>query len=655
MNRKRKLFQLIGLLIASAAFAVGTNEGTGSTAGSGAPVRSGSYGEAPMLAQLVTQGQLPSVEQRLPETPDVMRPVHVDGGVGRYGGTIRLASAVSESSDEMGGLRGWGNLLKVSGEDFSTIVPNVAGGYSVSSDGRSITFNLRRGMRWSDGEPFTADDVMFWYEKILLNEELTPTVPTMYRPGGQPVRVVRVDNYTVRFDFAVSYPSGKFFMAIEPRPDYPYAPAHYLKQFHPDFVDLATLTQTAKTAGFDNWTQLFRDRQLPLIYRISPTEAPTLDAYVITGRSGNDGTLERNPYYWRVDSAGNQLPYIDRIQLRFIERAEVLLLMVQNGEVDFARRGLSIGDLPSLQANAAAGQYRVLEWVTPDSAIQAFRPNQNHPDPQVRGIMSDVRFRQALSLGLDRSEMNETLLLGAGTPMQNTVIPPTSQYYKEEYAQAFAQHDPVQAEKLLDEVGVMRRNGAQFRTLPDGSAFPITLSVQTAWSATHPLVELAAQQWQEIGLNVQVQILESSLFSQRVTVNMEHEIAAFPSVDTETRIAWNPRSFLPTDSYNMWGNAWALWNNTDGTQGERPPEKVARLFQLWETFQTSPDAAARTAAMHEIVRSQAENLWLIGTVGMYPQMAVANTRLRNVPESTSIYWDYGYESVAHPQVWYFAN
>ena len=343
------------------------------------------YGESPTLAERVAAGTLPPVEERLPEEPLVLEPETI----GTYGGTLTTAYKFLGSwPNEVNSLIGFGGLAKVDAE--GNIVPDIAEGWELSPDARELTLRLRPGMKWSDSAPFTADDIVFWYEDVLLNEELTPVVPNWFRPGGETFALEKVDDHTVVMRFAAPNPTitARF---VNPGASL-YLPRHYLEAFHPRYADEAELDVMVEEGGFETVAQFFQNKLLSYNYTDSRGEvgAPTLLPYTISDRSTSLVTLARNPYYWKVDAEGNQLPYIDSIRARLVEDSEVVETQAINGELDWYP-GVA-GNLGLYTRNAAEEDYRVILWREGSGAQTGLFVNQTHADPDLREAFSGRAF-----------------------------------------------------------------------------------------------------------------------------------------------------------------------------------------------------------------------------------------------------------------------
>ncbi|MDD9989190.1 MAG: ABC transporter substrate-binding protein [Spirochaetaceae bacterium] len=296
---------MIGLVAAALAVATGTGEQAETEASSAEMAQMGL--EAPALAEQVAAGTLPPLAERLPAEPYVVQPF---GETGRYGGDLRRVYRTASDGLAYGRLA-METLLRFSPGQGTAVEPNIARDFSVSDDGTSITVYLREGMRWSDGEPFTADDIMFWYEDWAINEELNPSPPTWMTVGGEPGVWEKIDDYTVRLTFPgvnglaarqLADPSGSS------RGMGRMMPKHYLSQFHPSHQTKEKLDEMVAAAELDSWMDLFSDRNNYFLN----ADLPVLDAWDITVAAPAARVIaERNPYYWKVDTEGHQLPYMD--------------------------------------------------------------------------------------------------------------------------------------------------------------------------------------------------------------------------------------------------------------------------------------------------------------------------------------------------------
>lgn len=382
-----------------------------------------SFKEAPQLAELVKAGKLPPVAQRLPAEPLVMKPLE---STGKYGGTWRRAFIGPGDGEN-------GNRLVASDKPLfwdltgSKIAPAVARAFEISPDGRTTTLFLRRGMKWSDGAPFTADDFMFWFEDLYSNKDIVPSpIPDM-SAGGKPGRMVKVDATTIRFEFDAPhllFPSmlagdtliggGQAARQSGSGTFGAYAPAHYLKQFLPKYSSEAEVNRRAREAGFDNWVRMLKVRHNWAIN----TELPTLGPWKTTRPINSPvWALERNPYFYAVDTAGNQLPYIDTVVMTLADNTEIVNLRAMAGEFDMQERHIDLAKLPVILENRDRGNYDLHLDLAFNGADTALHFNLNlTSDAEIGRLLATADFRRALSLGIDRDQLNETFWLGLATP-----------------------------------------------------------------------------------------------------------------------------------------------------------------------------------------------------------------------------------------------
>ncbi len=610
------------------------------------------YNEAPMLRQMVAAGELPPVEERLPEEPLVVKPLEE---IGEYGGTlhtmVRSSWMTYMAANAMGAYQG---LLRL-GRDLKSVTPNVAKDWEFSKDGKTLTFYLRKGMKWSDGEPFTADDILFWYEDFVLNEKLNPVVGKDFCPGGEPMVMEKVNDYTIRLKFVVPVPFMPYIIFHLPFRSMEGFPKHYLKQFHIKYNPNAD--ELAKEEGYDNWWGLFNNKASFGVFA-TPTDTvlPVITSYVLKEKTASYFLYERNPYFWQVDTEGNQLPYIDRVYAPIVTDPEMVTAKIVTGMVDLVYgTSTGLGDLSVYKKSEKSGNYRVLLYPNTSGVDITLQPNQTSNDPVLREIFQNLKFRIALSLAIDREEINEMVYFGLGVPRQNTVIPETS-YYKPEFAKAYAEYDPEEADRLLDEIGLKWDENHEYRLRPDGKKLSWIIEYTELLGSWTPTVELVKEYWKEIGVDVSLKTIGSDLLGVRTATN-EINMTVFCTDRAEVLFPIKPLYYVPMSvGWELsWGTLWARWYTTDGKEGEEPPEKVMRLLRLWEKMKITMDKEERTRLGTEILRSQAENLWTIGTVGCIPQPIIVRNNLRNIPEEGVFGYDFLASYPYHPEQFFFKH
>ena len=598
-----------------------------------------SFSEAPELAELVAKGELPPVEERIGQDPLVIQPVHE---IGQYGGEWRRG--FTGPADAWNAVRGTAGPDNPIFWDYTAteLVPNVVKDWVMAEDGLSMDLILRQGARWSDGEPLTADDFMFWYEYMFLNDELVPSKTSLMFVDGEPVTLEKVDDYTVRFNFPVPYyffpqlmagstdlsgmtRNGGFAMGL-------YAPAHYLSQFHPDIVGEEEAAARAKEAGYDSWVQLFLARNE---WTQNP-ELPMLTPWVtVEPITGNVWVMERNPYYFGVDTEGNQLPYIDRVVFTLAENLEVINLRAIAGEYDFQARHLDISKLPVFIENQEQGGYRLALDPGDYGGDMILIFNLSYDmDPVIGDLFRTPDFRRALSLGVDRDEINEIFWLGTGVPGSPVVSEANPYNPGPEYRTMWAVHDVEKANEMLDALGLTERDGEGYRLRPDGGGrLVLTLNTAAGQFVQYTRIgELIAEQWQEIGIDLNVQEQERSLLFGRFPSN-EVQLFAWTN-DGSDDMFGNPWSrVVPAEPISDMGPLYGLWYQSDGKEGEEPPAELREAMELFKDAYFMTDEE-RLEAGRQIWATHVDQVWTIGVVGMGPAsmgVRVYNEDLGNVP------------------------
>jgi peptide/nickel transport system substrate-binding protein len=582
--------------------------------------------EAPMLAERVRAGELPPVEERLPEEPLVVEPVERPGV---YGG--EWASAMTGPSDAA-----W--LQRITGYEtltrwdlaFESVIPNVAREITVEDDGRAYVIHLRRGMRWSDGAPFTADDVVFAYDSVLGDPDLFPGGrPDLYKVRGEAGTIEKVDDHTVRFEFVA--PNGLFLenLATLYAADLTKYPRHYFERFHakhnPDAPKLA------EEEGHEHWATLFQAKSDVW----SNPEHPVLYPWVPVRVFGEGSRLiyERNPYYWKVDPEGRQLPYIDRLVIAVIDNPETMTLRATSGEIDMQDRTINTpANKPVLARARESGDFRFFDEVPTNCVTFAIALNLNHRDPVKRQIFRNRDFRVGLSHAINRQEIIDVVYLRQGEPYQ--VAPrPDSPFYDEEMAKQYTEYDTDLANEYLDRAGLTERDSAGFRLGPDGRRITIAVEhIGGPSSQTDPL-ELVRAYWREVGIEMLNRPEDRALFEERRRANA-HDATAWGAegggkLEPLLRTDW----FFPSrfESIN-YAPLWMQWYETNGQAGERPPELVRRQMELYRRVRETVDPKQRDELMRQVLRLAKEFFYHIGISLAPPSYGIVKNDFHNVPE-----------------------
>ena len=642
MDKKIHRCMILLLLVGALAFSSGAEDSTTDQAGTTAAPQTGKYKEAPMLAELVRQGLLPAVAERLPQDPLVVQPVEE---IGQYGGDWRHVT-LSPTSSWINRRTGYEPLVRYA-LDATSIAPNIASGWSVVDDGKTYIFTLREGMKWSDGAAFSADDVTFWYQDRLLNEELTPSFPRWLTTEGERVNVVKVNDYEVRFEFSAPY--GVFLNWIA-QSDTLFSPKSYLEQFHPSYVSAETLSALAAENGFEFWYQFFGQQD----HIATNPERPVIKPWKLASSGEQQVILERNPYYWKVDTEGNQLPYLDRRVVSLISETEVLNIKTMAGEYDAQLDFLPPSNFTLFMENREAGDYRVLKHKGGESGLALF-PNQTLKDDQILAeLFRDAQFRTALSLAINRDEVKEILYLGVADPVE-TVLFSSSMWGSQEANEIIDRlysYDPDRANVLLDELGLQERTEDGFRIRSDGKVLEITIDVPTAFSELVDGVELVKDYWEKIGIKTFVKSEKFELFVLRTRAS-EAQVAAFEM----NRIGWvaDPRSYVPVSPDTYWGPQYSQWYLSDGKMGVEPPSEVVRLIELYEQVSRSIDMEERARIAEALFADHAKQVIVIPTVGLTLNVAVVKDDFRNVPDVAYNAWPLKYPGYLNPEQFFIRN
>jgi len=601
------------------------------------------YFEAPQLTELVASGDLPPVDERLPEDPMVVTPTDE---VGKYGGEQHGAGfGPSTGQLDTEGLR-MQSLLFIE-PDLVTLTPNIIAGLDRSDDFTTWTLHLRTGMKWSDGAPFTADDFVYWYESMLLNTDLTPSPSVVYTVGGEVMQLEKIDETTIQVTFSAPNPNFDLTLSKSYWNDRMFAPAHYLSQYHinhnPDANALAT------SEGFENWI-LAHQYHDDFGQAQQDTNLPDITPWVLTSidELGNE-YFERNPYYWKVDTAGNQLPYIDRQVSILVQDAQVRILKFISQELDAAGENpLPVSEYPFYVENEETGNYRVFLFDNSRGNDVGFSINQTVNDPGLREIFTDVRFRQALSLGIDRDEINNILYFGRAKVRQAT-IPESVSFYEDWMGEHYAQFDVDAANALLDEIGLAK--GADgLRTRLDGSPLEITLE---CWEEFCPHSEQVAEMWtNNLGIKTTMSQIERTLWLERNQAN-EGQIFAHPYDSiAEPVLRSNSCARIRPFTTDGYAPLWRTWYNTGGAEGEEPPAAHQALMALCDQFAVSvPNSDEYLELGKQIATLYTEELYSLG-VSIAPRVMIISNRLGNTPTEGIFAGDYMFWVPYRGDQWY---
>ena len=593
------------------------------------------FSQSPML----DGRNLPPVEERLPDDPVVIQPYST---IGKYGGTARIT--LWDSWQFFNGE----HALTISA-DLRNVLPNLAESWSLSEDGRVTTIRLRPGIKWSDGAPLTAADFMFRLNHVWLDPEMNPVTRRLVKGS----KFVQVDDLTFQYVFPEPNPMFANFFAhygslfVDPM--------HFFRQYHPAYRDRDELDALAKKKGFITWMAMYRT--LLGWGNEEASKVPTLRAYRVVERTPTKMRFERNPYYFKVDPAGNQLPYIDAVDaIILLENSQMIAFKAATGQLDFAAYALKTQDIPLLKLGEAKGVNKVHIWRRVHVSDVAIQPNYNYDDPKYRALLwgsGERRFVRALSHAIDRDQMNEVIYFGRGVPSQVTAHP-SSRWYERRFADAHIRYDPDYARALLDELGLRDVDGDGLREYPDESKLTITLEYLDFETPKGITMELVSNYWREVGIDMRLKSVQRSLQAERAQANRMQMTLWHADKVTDIVFPLVPDWFYPHRSgwdIAMW-NHWARYYQTDGELGEEPPELIRNLQNWGDELRTATTQAHRTKAAETLLAAAAENLWTIGTVGQAPHPVVVSRRLKNVTPTGIWGWDNRWTLAYHPATWY---
>jgi peptide/nickel transport system substrate-binding protein len=599
-----------------------------------------SYQEAPALAADVQAGKLPPVAERLPQVP-LVEPLIEGRGLGHYGGDLDMLVGRAKDSRLLS-VYGYARLV-VWNTDFE-LEPDILQSVSIE-DGRIFTLKLRAGHKWSDGHPFTSEDFRYWWEDVANNAELSPSGPPIQLlVEGELPTVTFPDETTVVHTW--SKPNPFFLPALAgATPLYIYRPSHYMKQFHVKYADPAALQAAVDEAGKDGWAPLHNSKDN--LYNMDNPALPTLEPWQIATEPPTERMIaKRNPYFHRIDESGQQLPYIDDFVMSVVSPS-LIPTKTGAGETDLQSRGISFGDYTFLKEAEKRGTFKVLLWETVRGSELALYPNLNASDPDWRKLTRDARFRRALSLAIDREEINQVIYYGLGQTGNQSALE-SSPLYKEELRQAYAGFDLDEANRLLDEVGLTDRNGQGIRMIAPGK--PLEIVVETAGETLEEsdVLELIKDSWKQAGISLFSKPSERTVLRNRIFAGDTVMAMWFGTENAQLTADMSPEEYVPVRQQSYQWPMWGQFYETKGQDGQKVDMPEAeRLLQLYDDWRTAATAEDRTKVWEEILQINADQVYTIGLVAGIPQPVVVSRKLHNVPEQAIYNWEPGAQFGMH--------
>ncbi|MET4699832.1 peptide/nickel transport system substrate-binding protein [Constrictibacter sp. MBR-5] len=590
--------------------------------------------EAPVLAARVKDGSLPPMAERLPQTPNRVATPFAKDKAGKYGGRIYMLMG---SAKDIRQVYVYGYARLVGYDRDLQIVPDILESVD-SEDDRVFTLRLRKGHRWSDGRPFTSDDFRYWWEDVANNPDLSPSGPPvdLLVDGAAPT-VTFPDATTVRY--AWKSPNPAFLPALAgASPTIIYAPAHYLKPFHQRYADPAELAARVEAARQRNWQSLHN--KVDNLYRMENPDLPTLQPWMnTTPAPAQRFVFVRNPYFHRADADGRQLPYVDEVIVN-VAAPDLISAKSAAGDTDLQGRYLRFSDVPFLKQNEKQQNYEVRLWRTGKGSHIALYPNLNIEDPVWRQVFRDVRFRRALSLALNRQEVNKVLFYGLALPGNNTLLP-ESPLASDDLRNRWAIFDLAKANALLDEMG-LKRGPDGIRRLPDGRALEIIVETAGESSEETDVLQLVHDSWLKAGIKLFSRPLQREVLRNRIFAGST-QMSVWSGLENGlATAAMSPAELAPTSQQQLQWPKWGQHHEAAGNAGEPIDMPQAReLMDLYKSWRNAGSMAEKEKIWRRMLEIHADQVFNIGIVSGILQPIVVSNRLKNVPEKGFWNWDPG--------------
>jgi peptide/nickel transport system substrate-binding protein len=566
---------------------------------------------------------LPPLEQRLPKEPKILNQIpskNLKGGkleIGRYGGTLRMANPGPEWNPDIF-LMVNEPLLSTPGSTGEEVTSNVLKDFKMSDDRKEFTFTLREGMKWSDGAPVTTEDVKFTVEDVIFNKDLTPIFPDWLRAGGKkegnPLKFQTIDEYTFKMSFDQPYGRFPIQLALTGWRGYSdlLKPKHYLTKYHVKYTPLEQLEPSIKEAGFQKgeWVNLFNDKDITN-WELTTKKAigfPVLYPWMMVKSTETQKKYARNPYFWKIDAAGNQMPYIDGIESTLVQDVEMMSTKVISGEVDLMRESAALNKMPLYKEYAEKKGYiaTMLDMHVDPTSIFL---NLTNSDENWRKVVKDVRFRKAVNMAIDRKEIIDAVYYGFGELPK--LVP--------------NEFNPDKANSLLDEMGMNKRDKDGYRIGPDRKTFEIPIETGAHAPDMVPVLQLVVDMWKNVGIKATLKTIDPQLWGNRNDGN-ELKATIFWNVQPMWRSGgWT--DFIP----NFEGPLWNQWFR--GKAGEAPTDsEVKRLFELsGEIMSVYPGTPGDKKLMDEIYKLQYDNIFQMPIAEHVRQPIILSAKLGNVP------------------------
>ncbi|MGO4406913.1 ABC transporter substrate-binding protein [Bosea sp. RAF48] len=582
--------------------------------------------DSPFFAEKVNAGTLPPVAQRLPAVPRLIDLGKLGRTPGRHGGNIRMLMG-DQRDVRMMTLYGYTRLMVY--DENLELVPDVLESCNVE-DGRVFTLRLRAGHRWSDGSPFTTEDFRYWWEDVANNKRLSPGGPPQAMLAGGNLPFFEVLSETeVRYSWEM--PNPIFLPALAgAQPTYIFMPSGYLKQFHEKHAPKYELVKRVKENRVRDWGALHE--RLSRMYRPENPNLPTLEPWRnTTPLPAEQFVFERNPFFHRVDEKGRQLPYADQVTLT-IGTSSLIPAKAAAGEADLQARYIRFDNYTFLKEASKRMNFEVRLWKRAEGAYFALLPNLNAIDPVWRDLNRDVRYRRAISVAINRADINKVIFFGLARESANTALP-ESPLYDPTLASLWIQHDPDLANRLLDEIGLTKRDDDGVRLLPDGRRLEFTIETAGENTEETDILDLLKQDFLNVGIKIYPRSTQRDVFRRRIVAG-QTIMSAWAGMDNALITSdMEPDALSPTSSAQFQWPRWGQFIETSGREGERPAShEVNELVRLYEEWRMSSTRDQRRTIWHKMLAINAEQVFTIGVINSTLQPIVVSRDLRNVPE-----------------------
>ncbi|RDJ03945.1 ABC transporter substrate-binding protein [Rhizobium grahamii] len=595
------------------------------------PSFAGGYNEAASLKEQAAKGALPPVTNRLPENPLVIKPVE---SVGKYGGDWKLALVGGGSLSHLFRYQAYEPLVRYT-PDWSGITLNVAEAFDANEDATVYTIRLRKGMKWSDGQPYTTADVKFWYDTVLTDKRVAITGQGHWKTDGKPAKLDIVDEQTFKVTFPRSNGLFPLQMAWSNNDHTTRCPRHYLEQFHIDYNPKAD--EVARQRGFQSWIAAFQSMagfQDDNSFFLNSSAKPCLFAWKFTTAPGENterAVAERNPYYFKVDTEGNQLPYMDRIVYQMVADPQVLLLKTMQGEIDMMDLYIATPNNKAVLYDARQqGGYDFYTLTSTEANVMTFIFNLNHEDETKRALFRNRNFRAAMSTALDRQTLIDAVLVGQGAPAQPSVKQ-GDPLYNEQLATQFTGYDVDKANAMLDEI-IPKRDDQNFRLDDKGRRLTVIFEIDQARAIFLDLFQLVIPMFQAVGIDAQMRTMDRSLWETRVRQGRSFDATAHQfGANGGVAAMLDPRYYAPTDSNAFYAPAWALWYvDPTNANAEEPPEETKKQLELYNQLKAKADKAGQQEIMKQLLQGAAENFYVFGVSQPPDSYGIVKNEMKNI-------------------------